>query len=63
MGLLVDGKWQDSGYDTKASDGEFVRAALEGRQATPDLFTAVRAHRIVDAIYASAAAGGMPVEP
>ena len=27
-------------------DGEFVRAALDGLPATPDLFTAVRAHRI-----------------
>lgn len=25
MGLLVDGKWQDVWYDTKASDGKFVR--------------------------------------
>ena len=25
MGLLVDGKWQDKWYDTKASDGKFVR--------------------------------------
>ncbi|MCF6108906.1 glutathione S-transferase family protein [Mesorhizobium muleiense] len=31
MGLLVDGKWQDSGYDTKASDGEFVRAQSQWR--------------------------------
>ncbi|MBE1301577.1 MAG: glutathione S-transferase family protein [Alteromonadaceae bacterium] len=25
MGLLVDGKWQDVWYDTKSSDGKFVR--------------------------------------
>ena len=25
MGLLVDGKWQDEWYDTKKSDGRFVR--------------------------------------
>lgn len=25
MGLLVDGQWQDKWYDTKASDGRFVR--------------------------------------
>ena len=25
MGLLVDGKWIDKWYDTKASDGKFIR--------------------------------------
>ena len=44
-------------------DGEFVRAVLEGRDATPDLHTAVHAHRIVDAMYASAAQGGTVVRP
>jgi predicted dehydrogenase len=49
-------------YDgTDNPDGEFIRAILEGRAATPDLHTAVAAHRIVDAIYASAADGGTPV--
>ena len=43
-------------------DGEFVRAILEGRAATPDLFTAVRAHQIVDAMYASASADGDTVD-
>ena len=42
-------------------DGEFIRAILEGRGATPDLFTAVKAHQIVDAMYASAAADGAAV--
>jgi predicted dehydrogenase len=46
---------------TDNPDGEFVRAVLEGRAATPDLHTAVHAHRIVDAMYASAAADGAPV--
>ena len=27
MGLLVDGKWQDSWYDTKSTDGKFERSA------------------------------------
>jgi predicted dehydrogenase len=44
-------------------DGEFVRAVLEGRAATPDLHTAVAAHRVVDAMYASAAAGGAVMRP
>jgi predicted dehydrogenase len=39
-------------------DGEFVRAVIEGRAADPDFATAVRAHRIVDAMYRSAAADG-----
>jgi len=39
-------------------DGEFIRAITEGRAATPDLFTAVRSHQIVDTMYASAAADG-----
>ena len=43
-------------------DGEFVRAILHGGAATPDLFTAVHAHRIVDAMYASATADGDAVD-
>ena len=43
-------------------DGEFIRAIVEDRDATPDLFTAVKAHRIVDAMYASAAADGAAVD-
>jgi predicted dehydrogenase len=39
-------------------DGEFVRAVVEGRPAHPDFATAVEAHRVVDAMYRSAAAGG-----
>ncbi|MEM6940721.1 MAG: glutathione S-transferase family protein [Pseudomonadota bacterium] len=31
MGLLVDGKWQDSWYDTKSSGGKFERAAAQFR--------------------------------
>jgi predicted dehydrogenase len=42
-------------------DGEFVRAVLEGRAASPDLHTAVHAHRLVDAMYESAAADGASI--
>jgi predicted dehydrogenase len=49
--------------DEENPDGAFVRAILDGRPATPDLETAVAAHRIVDAMYASAAAGGAAVHP
>lgn len=31
MGLLVDGKWQDKWYDTKASKGKFVRSESQFR--------------------------------
>ncbi|WP_119395970.1 glutathione S-transferase family protein [Salinibius halmophilus] len=39
MGLLVDGQWQDKWYDTKKSDGRFVREDAQFRhwlQADPD---------------------------
>ena len=42
-------------------DGEFIRAVIEGRAATPDFTTALRAHEIVDAMYRSADAGGEAV--
>lgn len=31
MGLLVDGKWHDQWYDTKANDGRFVRSVSQFR--------------------------------
>ena len=43
-------------------DGEFIRAVLAGTAASPDFDDAVEAHRIVDAMYRSAAADGAPVE-
>ncbi len=37
MGLLVDGKWHDVWYDTKASKGRFVRSESQFRNwVTPD---------------------------
>ncbi len=50
---LIDG--------TMNPDGEFVRAVVDGRPATPDLATALEAHRVVDAIYRSAADDGAAV--
>jgi len=44
-------------------DGEFVRAVAEGRPASPDVREALRAHRVVDALYRSAAADGAPLTP
>jgi len=42
-------------------DGEFVRAVAAGRTSWPDLDTAVEAHRIVEAMYASARERGSAV--
>ena len=37
MGLLVDGKWQDRWYDTKSTEGRFVRGDAQFRNwVTPD---------------------------
>jgi glutathionyl-hydroquinone reductase len=37
MGLLVDGKWHDVWYDTKASQGRFIRTEAQYRNwVTPD---------------------------
>jgi predicted dehydrogenase len=44
-------------------DGEFVRSIVDRRPAHPDFETALAAHRIVDAMYRSAAALGTPVAP
>ncbi len=46
---------------TDNPDGEFIRATVEGRAATPDFTTALRAHEIVDAMYRSAATDGAMV--
>lgn len=43
------------------ADGSFLRAIRDGNPATPTPRDAVRAHQLVDAAYASAAAGGTPV--
>ena len=43
-------------------DGGFVRAVREGRPAFPGFATALRAHVVADAIYRSAASGGVPVD-
>jgi predicted dehydrogenase len=43
-------------------DGDFVRAVASGSPAWPDMSVAVAAHRVVDAMYRSAASGGTPTE-
>jgi len=44
-------------------DGEFLAAVAERRPASPAVGEALRAHRVVDALYRSAAADGTPVAP
>ncbi len=46
---------------TNNPDGAFIRCVIDRRPAWPDLHTAVAAHHIVDAMYASAAVGGQAV--
>jgi len=42
MGLLIDGKWHDQWYDTKATQGKFVRSQSQFRNwlVSPDEFDA-----------------------
>ncbi|WP_436795898.1 Gfo/Idh/MocA family protein [Actinospongicola halichondriae] len=42
-------------------EGSFIEAVAAGRPSAPSAATAMRAHRIVDGIYASAASGGVSV--
>jgi len=46
--------------DDRNPDGAFLRAVRDGRACTPDFATAVRAHEITEAMYASAREGGVP---
>ncbi len=50
------------GLGTPVPDAEFVAAVAEGRPGHPDAEVARRAHRLCDATYRSAAAGGSPVD-
>jgi predicted dehydrogenase len=46
--------------DSLNPDGAFVRSVGSGSAASPDFDDALRAHRVVDAMYSSAASGGLP---
>jgi predicted dehydrogenase len=50
-------------FDGSNPDGAFLAAVAEGRPASPDVTEALAAHRVVDALYRSAAADGAPVVP
>jgi len=49
------------GIPTSMPEGDFVRAVADGTPAWPDAAVALRAHELCDAIYRSAADGGVPV--
>ena len=49
------------GITREIPDGAFVRAVATGRRAEPTFADALRAHRVVDAAYRSAHAGGSPI--
>ena len=42
-------------------DGAFIRCVIDGVAATPDFGDAVEAHRLIDAMYRSAAADGSTI--
>jgi predicted dehydrogenase len=59
-GLLAE--CERRGIPTTLPDGEFVQAVADGAPAWPDASVALRAHELCDAVYRSAASGGVPVE-
>ena len=56
---LAEAARQVTGEDANP-DGAFLRCVRDGRPAFPDFDVALRAHTVMDAIYASAAADGAP---
>src|SRR5207302_9686575 len=51
----------EAGLTDPNPDVQFIRCVQEGRPASPNFATAVRAHAIVDALYRSAASDGTSV--
>jgi UDP-N-acetyl-2-amino-2-deoxyglucuronate dehydrogenase len=50
-------------FDGGNPDSAFLAAVTEDRPSSPDVEDALRAHRVVDALYRSAAADGTPMTP
>jgi predicted dehydrogenase len=61
--LPTDERWRAALTVYAPQSRAFLDALAERREPTPGLDVAVRAHRLADAVYRSAAAGGVPVEP
>ena len=59
---MLAGTWRGPGGPGENPDGAFVAAVRAGGPAYPDFGVALRAHRVVEACYRSAATGGESVE-
>ncbi|KAA0234736.1 MAG: Inositol 2-dehydrogenase/D-chiro-inositol 3-dehydrogenase [Acidimicrobiales bacterium] len=51
---------REHGEEPELAEASFLRAVDEGRPAEPDFSVALRAHRLVDAVYRSAARAAAP---
>jgi predicted dehydrogenase len=58
---ISDPAWRRYAGEYAPANRAFLDALAAGRPAAPDLRVAVAAHRVADAIYRSAAAGGGPM--
>jgi predicted dehydrogenase len=61
--LRSDDRWRAALTVYAPQSRSFLDAVAARREPAPGLDVAVQAHRLADAVYRSAAAGGMPVEP
>jgi UDP-N-acetyl-2-amino-2-deoxyglucuronate dehydrogenase len=61
--LPADDRWRSALTIYAPQSLAFLEAVAAGRPPTPGLDVALDAHRLADAVYRSAAAGGSPVEP
>ncbi len=59
---LLGPTWDGPGGPGENPDAAFIAAVKAGAPAHPDFSVALRAHRVVDSCYRSAAAGGAPME-
>jgi len=63
LDLPIDEPWKRYAGTYAPQARAFLDAVAEGRAPTPSLDVAVAAHRLADAVYASAALGGAPIAP
>jgi predicted dehydrogenase len=61
--LPADDRWRAALTVYAPQSLAFLEAVAEGRPPTPGLDVALEAHRLADAVYRSAEAGGVPVFP
>jgi predicted dehydrogenase len=58
---ISDPAWRRYAGEYAPANRAFLEAVADGRPAAPDLGVAVAAHRVADAVYRSAGAGGVPM--